>query len=309
MQQLCSYINHLSCIGFLFLISTTACKKTNSQNGPTAVVYVAGSIPGTNESIPAYWKNGVSYTLSGPNPSGAATVMTIAGTDIYLAGYSFTNPANTFVTYWKNGVASVLQNYVVNGSATGIAVSDTDVYITGYSYSLNGAPVPAYWKNGTVDTLPLTGSGAQTMAITLSGADVYVVGNDVDFQKAMVWKNGVMTSLGVGYAEAIAVADTNVYVAGDSYPPSGGSSDYIAAIWINGLTTPLGYTSSIYYAGHASAIAIFGNDVYVAGYTYDQNGSGTTVATYWKNGSPVQLEFGMANAICVSGVDVYVAGN
>jgi hypothetical protein len=304
-------ISSLSRIGFLLTISCLACKKKSDQNNPTTVVYVAGSIPGTNGPIPAFWKNSVATSLSSPNPYGAVTAMTIVGSDIYFAGYSFTNsanPANSAVTYWKNGVASVLQNYDFPGSATGIAVSGTDIYITGYSNSLTDDSVPAYWKNGVVDTLQYSGQNVQTLGIAVAGTNVYVVGHDDWLLRSLVWKNGVMTSLGLGYPAAIAIADTNVYVAGDSYP-SNGAGVFIATIWENALTTPLSYTNPTYYASQANAIAISGSDVYVAGYTVDQNGTGTDVATYWKNGLPVTLDHGMANAIYVSGSDVYVAGN
>ncbi len=52
----------------------------------------------------------------------------------------------------------------------------------------------------------------------------------------------------------------------------------------------------------ASAIAISGTDVYVAGYEGN-------FAKYWKNGIGVSLSDGtMATAIAISGADVYVAG-
>ncbi|MET3878552.1 hypothetical protein [Chitinophaga sp. OAE865] len=64
------------------------------------------------------------------------------------------------------------------------------------------------------------------------------------------------------------------------------------------------------YAG-ASAIAISGNDEYVAG--YQNNAAGEPVATYWKNGQAITLTNGETYAkavgISVSGKDVHVIGN
>ena len=292
---------NLSCITSLLLTSTVACKKNNNQSQPTATVYVAGIVPGTNGAVPAYWKNGIPNVLPSPSPYGAVTAMTTEGTDVYFAGYSNSTATNSVVTYWKNGQASVVQSYGSSAETTGIAVSGTDIYITGYNNALGGEPAPAYWKNGITDTLPPTGSHAEAKGVAISGTDVYVLGYDVSFLRTVVWKNGVMSSLGAAIPSAIAVADTNVYVVGDI--------GYAATIWKNGQPTPLGNSNPVYTASHANAIAVSGNNVYVAGYTVDPNGSGTDIATYWVNGKPITLDPGMATAICVSGSDVYVAGN
>ena len=102
--------------------------------------------------------------------------------------------------------------------------------------------------------------------------------------------------------------EVDVYVAG--------SIDYniSAAYWKNGVSVEL----PLPLGGQATSIAVLGNDVYVAGMRYDGiyntiNGYRNRIATYWKNGHPLNLTDGSTDAtatsIAVSGNDVYVAGS
>jgi hypothetical protein len=99
--------------------------------------------------------------------------------------------------------------------------------------------------------------------------------------------------------------DTDVYVVG--FVGSGGTNS-IAALWKNGVETKLAGSTQI---SSANAIAISGNDVYIAGSISNGNNS-FPVATYWKNGVAVKLSDSLpvtaGNAIAVVGNDVYVAG-
>ena len=97
---------------------------------------------------------------------------------------------------------------------------------------------------------------------------------------------------------------TDVYVAGYQSSPSGSTSN--AKYWKNGTEFVLGTSVSF---SEAYAIAVSGNDVYVAGRVAgDPQGK----ACYWKNGVEVDLTDGsadsLANSIAVQGNDVYVAG-
>jgi hypothetical protein len=143
-----------------------------------------------------------------------------------------------------------------------------------------------------------------------TGPGLYVAGNILTTNGVSVaayWKDGTPVRLVTdttiaSYANAIAVSDTNVYIAG-SVTGLGGAQSTAAAYWKNGVVTKLPGGIS------ASAITVNGADVCVAGYSILGN---TSVATYWKNGTQVTLttEFNtsFANAITVSGTDVYVAG-
>jgi len=78
--------------------------------------------------------------------------------------------------------------------------------------------------------------------------------------------------------------------------------------WKNGAFIQL--TDGKTNAG-ASAIALSGNDVYIAG--YQDNAAGEPVATYWKNKEAITLTDGSTYAkaagISISGQDVHVIGN
>ena len=85
-----------------------------------------------------------------------------------------------------------------------------------------------------------------------------------------------------------------VYTAGYYYDEGGSKACY----WQNGTRVDLDGRA-------ASAIAVSGSDVYVAGTYLD----GNPQACYWKNGTRVDLDGHEARAIAVSGSDVYVAGS
>ncbi len=129
--------------------------------------------------------------------------------------------------------------------------------------------------------------------------------------RAALWKNGTPTEFVAstagnafdyisGSASAIVVNNGNVYVTGYA-----GAGKY----WKNGTETDL---QNGYYC-YPAAIAVSGNDVYVAG-SIDLNDPDAAISTanYWKNGSVVALtsatELSYANSIALSGNDVYVGG-
>jgi glutamate synthase domain-containing protein 3 len=129
-------------------------------------------------------------------------------------------------------------------------------------------------------------------------ADVYIAGSvkaQNGYYVAAYWKNGVITkltdSLSDAFGNNIAVSGTDVYVTG-SIDNKG------ATYWKNGKSVTL--SSS----GKTFAIAVAGNDVYVAGIS--------TGFCYWKNGVETRLgSEGLAyyaSSIQVIGKDVYVSG-
>jgi hypothetical protein len=86
----------------------------------------------------------LSTGLSGANG------ITIAGTDVYIAGVD-----NGNAVYWKNGTEVKLEA----GAANAITVSGTDVYVTGYAYSSSSITTAAFWKNGARTSLVSSQAG------------------------------------------------------------------------------------------------------------------------------------------------------
>ena len=247
-MKLTKYIH----FALIALLAVPACKKNNVPvPKPDVDVYVAGQIskitPGIHTLVAAYWKNGVSTTLS-DNYWGNANAITVVGTDIYVAGYIIVNDSLnnsiTIGTYWKNGVATSLGPNTV---CTSIVVKGTDVYVAGYSTPpptnnntgfdilTTNNRVGTYWKNGIATTL---GSNTSCTSITVIGSDVYITGSINN--SAAFWKNGIITKLAGGHpdswANAIAVNGSDTYIIGTTGLNNGLP---IAAYWRNGVITEL----------------------------------------------------------------------
>ena len=116
----------------------------------------------------------------------------------------------------------------------------------------------------------------------------------------------------VNVNDPIPKPQVNVYVAGTEGP--------VAKYWKNG--NPVNLTNGPIYSygtidAEATSLYVSGNDVYLAGgehgrVTLSGNSSYISIAKYWKNGNPVNLNDNTiragATSIFVSGNDVYVAG-
>jgi len=180
--------------------------------------------------------------------------------------------------------------------------TDADVYFVGTSEQGNQT-VATYWKNGVATVLS---PGNDATGIAVSGNDVYVTGQASG--DAAYWKNGVLTSLKVSQvttqALAITISAGDVYIAGEI--------DGKASYWKNGVATSV--DPNQLFGSVATAIAVSGNDVYLAGYTFRVT-SGVIQAAFWKNGVLTQLSPAplpglstQAMGIAVNGNDIYVTG-
>lgn len=223
-----------------------------------------------------YWKEDTGIVLPDvPSPGHTARALTIAGDDIYVTGTGGEYPdLNKGVIYWKNsdtGVHLVPHEVTIHqSSGLAIGVSKGDVIIAGY-LDFNATE----WKNGKATELPMP--------------------NDQRFLGTHSVANGVATSGG------------NVYISGTANLTAQyiTSSESIAIYWKNGIPIMLTKDSG----SVATAIAVDGDDMYVAGVIFSADGSPR--AAYWKNGNLFVLggEYSIANAIAVDGQDVFVAGN
>jgi len=258
-------------------------------------IYIAGTItPENGRPTAVYWKNGIKVELPDVG-SGYANAIAVSGNDIYVAGNTIENNYDYTATYWKNGTEIKLPDVAYSFFANGIAVKDNNVYVCGNDDN----PGALYWKNDTVSQL----SGIQAFGITLNNNDVYIAGFSGPSYYATYWKNGtavVVDNSGIGQAKAIVVNGNDVYVAGQitnnniGSGTEGNNNNVMSTpcYWKNGTVTKLPATNDSY----ANAIAVFGNDVYVAGFNASSVYNTFDQAAYWKNGTLVTLNQGNSGA-------------
>jgi hypothetical protein len=287
----------------------TSCKKHGEKPAVVVDVYNAGYIVAVNtHSVAVYWKNNTLVRLGDSTVSTVANAIAVNGNDIYVAGNMTNSEQITTAVIWKNGVATNLTNGSSNADARAITVSGGNVYAAGYINNLQAV----YWKNGAVNDLQ---ASSVANAIAVNVGNVYVAGwvydSTIGNNGTVVWKNGTATEFVVptpgnafdyisGSASAITVTNGDVYVTGYA-----GGGKY----WKNGTETDL---QNGYYC-YPSAIAVSGNDVYIAGSIYHNDpDAAISTANYWKNGNVVPLtsvtELSYANAIALNGADVYIGG-
>jgi hypothetical protein len=239
--------------------------------------------------------------------------------DVYVAGFEINDSNLHIAKYWKNGAPVVLGAGTYGSVVNSIVVSGSDVYAAGAEGSADG-DVAKYWINGVAVTLSTSGMSSEActvLSIFVDGNDVYAAG--VCQGIGQYWKNGVSVALtdAANYGEAWSIAESggDVYVGGWQYvttqiDPTHTYTAPVAMLWKNGVRTEL---SDPLAAGVGYSMFLSGSDIYVAGYTCPENSAPPcSVATYWKNGTPVDLTTQtdtVATSVFVSGSDVYVAGN
>jgi hypothetical protein len=164
-----------------------------------------------------------------------------------------------------------------------------------------------FWINAVFNTLSDCTSGYDLKG---SGSDIYIAGPSTAGVPTY-WKNSTAVHLSTqtGYTWSIFLSGSDVYNLGII-----NNNFYV---WKNGTPTQLTTNSTIttVYQGYYSSSDLFvsNGDTYAAAARYLGN-STILKATYWKNGSPVDLTDGIhtgpawATAIAVSGNDVYVGG-
>lgn len=174
-----------------------------------------------------------------------------------------------------------------------------------------------YYVNNVASTI-LDGITHQGNAIDMAvdGNNLYIlslkhtIGTNIS--EYVVYKNGIAIQTfpdneGEFTPSCIAAKGADLYVAGDDLNTTFNGS-YLQ-YWKNGTMTIVSDGSK--YA-RCSKILLNGTDIYLAGYEAPQGGNKT--ATYWKNGTKVQLPAltGLVNAtikdLAIAGTDVYASG-
>jgi len=197
--------------------------------------------------------------------------------------------------------------------------SPVDVYVAGYEYDgSNGTiAVAKYWKNGQATPITYGSINSFANSIAVSNGNVYIAETSLG---AAVWSSAFSSTGFFGGSSqqsgtnSIIVLGSTVYVAGYDYNGSVSVAKYWA--WPFGPVGPgpggafLSLTDGTRNA-MGNSVTVVGTDAYVAG--YEHNGSGISVAKYWKNTQPIDLTDGtksaVATSIVVVGSDIYIAGS
>ncbi|MCR8560282.1 IPT/TIG domain-containing protein [Mucilaginibacter sp. BJC16-A38] len=283
--------------------AVTVTTTGGTATGPVFTYLLAPVITGIN---PVTAAAGAAVTITGTNfdATAANNVVKFNGTTAAVTSATTTQIIATVPAGGTNGNITVT---TAGGTSNGLAftyfvATGPNIYVIG-SDTRSGF---GYWKNSTFTA---TNDCNQTDAIVGSGTDIYVAGPSTA-QTPTYWKNNtaVHVSSQTGYTFSIAVSGTDVYCLGNI--------NNVYNVWKNGTATPL-TTTSVDMIGNGTytknAMAVSSGDVYVAGAQYLGN-STILKATYWKNGTPIDLTDGIhsgsakATAVYVSGTDVYVAG-
>jgi hypothetical protein len=177
---------------------------------------------------------------------------------------------------------------VNNLSLDGRCSADPDNDIASYLWTKLSGPASYQISNPDQPLTPVTGLTEGSYVFQLTVRDRSGL-SSIDTARVTVYPLPLVTD------------SLDVFVAGNE--------NSVPKYWKNGQGVELNISNLT--NGHATAIALDGNDVYVAGWEGDFLDMSKNRAKYWKNGQEVFLTGatgGGANAIVVSGGDVYVAG-
>jgi hypothetical protein len=273
----------------------------NSITVSGSYIYLAGTESDGLNEIPLYWQNNTETKLPIKSLYGSANSVCVSGSNVYIAGND-----STEAVYWKNGSETVLETTDSGSSANAVFISGNDVYIAG-TRGYNAV----YWKNGNITDL--TAYNVPTQHVRVNGisvlnGDVYVVGYvnyaASPFPYMNYWANGVAKDLNTGndisstnnnFGQVCSVfaSGRDLYVAG--MVETTNQMINHAVYWKNGVETVLQSSAANAFA---SSIYVSGNDVYIAGYEYNQGQP--RYAVYWKNGVEVKLTDGSNETVATS---------
>jgi hypothetical protein len=231
---------------------------------------------------------------------------------VHLAGFTAnssgiggdTGPA----CYWKDGVYASLTDDSVFSRVNSLYVDGTSVLMGGWRWVANSIPPGVLWQNG--EETPVNGAFGTTTLIASRDNKLFGVWAE-GFEGWMFHKNGISqpiidTASNIS-PSGIAVLGDDLYVSGSSSYHDGrpeSRSEQHAQCWKNGVLIFRENATS-----HAFSIFIYQNDIYMAGYVYND---ASINACYWKNGQRVNLTdenvASIAKSIFVVGSKVYVSG-
>ncbi|MBL0144965.1 MAG: carboxypeptidase regulatory-like domain-containing protein [Chitinophagaceae bacterium] len=215
------------------------------------------------------WKNGVATNITSGLTQSFGYGLDVYNGNVYICGQE--NISGTLVSkIWKNGVATTLTNGIFNDiDAKNIKVVNGDVYVCGTGSLGFSEYKSIYWKNGTLNILPTTGQYNGANNLFTNNNDIYIVG--YDSSNAVVWKNGLLTTLNVqppniyGRANSIFVQNNDIYVAGSLSPGIANGAENAVYWKNNNINLLTNYTAPNTYASLGD-IFVKNNIVYTIGY-------------------------------------------
>ncbi|QEC77653.1 IPT/TIG domain-containing protein [Mucilaginibacter ginsenosidivorax] len=285
--------------------AVTVATSGGTATGPVFTFIVAPTITAINPTSAA---EGASVTITGTDFDAVAANNTVKfnGT---TASVTTANTTQLVVKVPTGGSSGNVTVTTVGGTSNGIAFTYTATGPTVYVLGSDTRSGYGWWKNSSFTAIP---SCTSAYAMVGSGTDIYIAG-PTTANVPTYWKNGTAVQLSsqTGYTFSIVVSGTDVYCLGQI------NGTYY--VWKNGTATQLTTTTVTNIGGSGTsnylnnALAVSNGDTYVAGARY--LGTSTILkATYWKNGTPIDITDGIhsgnaqATAICVSGGAIYIAG-
>lgn len=227
-------------------------------------------------------------------------------TGTYVTGSRFWGESKL----WKNEV--LLNNWSNRAHFEAMEIVGGHSYLAGYEWLDNWAEQATIWKDAVASHLLFTDPAFdynRAFDVAASGSDVYAVGWEFDTDgvtahNGIIWKNGVPQVLSPpsGFESArpmaIAVSGEDTYVTGYVHKQNG-SLTPTAVTWKNGEPTILEYPLEREHLTWAIDIAVYGDDVHIAGRDQDH-------AIYWKNGKAFVLPGSVAASRISSVTSLFV---
>ncbi len=179
------------------------------------------------------------------------------------------------------------------------------VYVGGNEFNANNKSVPTIWKDGITKPLPTSlGIDGKVLAIFIDGEVEYAVGfeslnNTKVNNRAVIWKNGIKTTLSqdTSVANAVYVSNGKAYVVG--------TVNNTATLWYDNRSQALN-------GNEATAVYVKNNDIFIC-----VNISNGAALLFKNNGSLTQPSFSgtslgttVSNAYSISKQDndTFIAG-
>ncbi|MCW5551529.1 MAG: hypothetical protein KIS67_05105 [Verrucomicrobiae bacterium] len=280
----------------------------------------AGGVPARNV---AKWNGSTWSSLnSGMTSNDGVLALAASGSDLYVGGVFSTagGIAANNVAKWDGTNWSALGEGA-EGQVTSLAVLGGEVYATGFTMA-GGATNIAKWDGHSWSALGAEFPAGYAGVLAVSGTDVYVsfVPYDLDlggplYHLASISKWGgsswsiVTSGQLTGPVEALVASGTNLYVVGE-FSVAGGNPANGVAKWDGMSWSALGTARGLWaeWGPNLNALAVSGNDLYVAGYFEAAGGMAANGFAKWDGSRWSVLDWGdTPAALAVSGTNIFAA--